>query len=358
MDPQGAYSPLADSPLAESDRDLVLAFQAGDKVAYDEMYRRYHLRVISVCSRVLHNPQDAEEATQETFLRAYQALARFNGNFRLGAWLSKIAANTSVDVLRAKMRAPLVALPDEPEAAGSESGPEDVVVGHSDRLQEALGEIKPLHATALALRDIQGMSHREMASHLSMSPDQVKALIHRARVSLRRAWDRAEGWALAPLLLFRPFSHRSHEQAGSPFVGVAPALTPLLAEKVAATALAVVAVLGGFPSAPQVVDPKPPALGKLVSAPDVAADKASLLELAVSPSESSAAPAGEAKADPVAELVPHISGTIGGHTHFDDPEEQEEQDPDDPTGSATHTAKGVVEKVRDVLEHPPTAPTL
>jgi RNA polymerase sigma-70 factor (ECF subfamily) len=354
MDPQGAYS-----PLVESDRDLVLAFQAGDKVAYDEMYRRYHLRVFAVCSRVLQNAQDAEEATQETFLRAYQALARFNGNFRLGAWLSKIAANTSVDVLRGKMRAPLVALPDEPEAAGSEFGPEDVVVGHSDRLQEALGEIKPLHATALALRDIQGMSHREMASHLSMSPDQVKALIHRARVALRRAWDRAEGWALAPLLLFRPFSHRSHEQAGSPFVGVAPTLSPLLAEKVAATALAVAAVLGGFPSAPQVVDPKLPPLGKLVAAPDVAADKATLFELADNSSpESSAAPAVKAKADPVAELVPHISGTIGGHTHFDDSEEPREQDPDDPTGSATHTARGVVEKVRDVLEHPPTGPNL
>jgi RNA polymerase sigma-70 factor (ECF subfamily) len=356
MDPEGAYT-----PLAESDRELVLAFQAGDKVAYDEMYRRYHLRVLAVCSRVLQNPQDAEEATQETFLRAYQALARFNGNFRLGAWLSKIAANTSVDVLRAKMRTPLVLLPDEPEAFSPESDPEEVVVGHSDRLEEALGEIKPLHATALALRDIQGMSHREMALHLSMTPNQIKALIHRARVSLRRAWDRAEGWAMAPLLLFRPFSHRSHEHTGSPFVGIAPTLPPLLAEKVAATAFAVVAVLGGFPSVPQVPDSARLGMGLgRVVAPNVEAEKGALLEVDESGREATQALAAvKPKTDSVAKLVPHISGTLRGHTHFDNSSEKKERGSNDPSANAAHTAKGVIEKVRDVLEDPPTSsPTL
>jgi RNA polymerase sigma-70 factor, ECF subfamily len=352
MDPEGAYT-----PLAESDRELVLAFQAGDKVAYDEMYRRYHWRVFSVCVRVLQNPQDAEEATQETFLRAYQALTRFNGNFRLGAWLSKIAANTSVDVLRGKMRAPLVALPDEPEAPAPESGPEEVVVGHSDRLQEALGGIKPLHATALALRDIHGMSHREMASHLAMTPNQIKALIHRARVSLKKAWDRAEGWALAPLLLFRPFSQRPHEQAGSQFMGVAPMLSPLLAEKVAATAFAVVAVLGGFPSVPQVSDSVPlvVGLGRVVD-PEVEAEKGALLDLGEPQQPSEAVAVEKTKGKRVADLVPHITETLKGHTHFDNSNESKKRESDDTTANATSTAKGVVEKVRDVLEQPPAAP--
>jgi RNA polymerase sigma factor (sigma-70 family) len=348
MDPHGAYS-----PLTESDQELVLAFQAGDEAAYNEMYRRYHGRVFAVCSRVLQNPQDAEEASQETFLRAYQALARFNGNFRLGAWLSKIAANTSVDVLRAKMRAPLVALPDEPEAVAPESDPEEVVVGKSVRLQEALGGIKPLHATALGLRDIQGMSHREIASHLSMTPNQVKALLHRARVSLKKAWDRAEGWAFAPLLTFRPFSNRSHEH--SPFVGAAPALSPLLAEKMAATAFAVAAVLGGFPSVPD-AEPKPIVVGDVAIAADVGPEKSALLAAGQKADTSRPVAADKGPSEPVAELVQEINRTLRGHTHFDDSEKKKKRDPDDPTANATHTARGAVEKVREVLEHPPTAP--
>src|SRR3712207_9131441 len=65
-----------------SDRDLVLAFKAGSRAAYDEMYERYRSRVYGVCRRILRDPQDAEEAAQETFLRAYQALHRFNGRER------------------------------------------------------------------------------------------------------------------------------------------------------------------------------------------------------------------------------------------------------------------------------------
>jgi RNA polymerase sigma-70 factor (ECF subfamily) len=353
MDPQGGFS-----PLTESDQELVLAFQAGDEAAYNEMYRRYHGRVFAVCSRVLQNPQDAEEAAQETFLRAYQALARFNGNFRLGAWLAKIAANTSVDVLRSKMRAPLVALPDEPEAVAPESDPEEVVVGKSVRLEEALGEIKPLHATALALRNVQGMSHREMASHLAMTPNQVKALLHRARVSLKKAWDKAEGWALAPLLTFRPFSNRSHDHAGSPFVGAAPALSPLLAEKVAATAFAVAAVLGGFPSVATYSENEPIVVGDVAVAPDTGPEKSVLLGASERADSDQSAAGGVEKppSEPVAELVEEINRTLKGHSHFDDSEKKRERDSEDPTARATNTAKGVVEKARDVLEQPPAGP--
>ena len=74
------------------DRELVIAFKAGDPDAYDEMYRRYSARVGSVCRRMLTNREDAQEATQETFLKAYLALPEFNGNYRLGAWLGRIAS--------------------------------------------------------------------------------------------------------------------------------------------------------------------------------------------------------------------------------------------------------------------------
>ena len=80
----------------------------GDRWAphYDEIYSRYSARVRSICRRMLGNSADAEEATQETFLRSYKALHRFNGQYQLSAWLSRIASNICVDHLRQRSRHP------------------------------------------------------------------------------------------------------------------------------------------------------------------------------------------------------------------------------------------------------------
>ena len=233
-----------------TDRELVQSFQQGDRSAYDQIYGRYRDRVYAICFRMLGRRPEAEEAAQETFLRAYQALGRFNGNYQVGAWLARIAANVSVDVLRARSRTTVVALPDDLESLETDQSPEEVVVGDHPRLEAAIDSIQPLHASALHLRAVQGLSHQEMAHHLAMSPAQVKALLHRARASLRRAWDRVEGMALVPILFLR---HLNGDRGGhANLVGATPAFTPALAEKVAASAVVVVTVLAGAPSAPPV----------------------------------------------------------------------------------------------------------
>lgn len=232
------------------DRVLVTAFQAGNDQVFEEIFKRYHHRVAAVCSRMLHSPQDVEEATQETFLKAYQALGRFNGNFYLGAWLARIATNVCVDHLRSKSRSNLVALPEDQDDISLEPGPEELVVGHHPRLERAIKEIQPLHASALALRAVEGLSHQEIAGRLRMTPSQVKALLHRARGSLRRAWDRAEGWALAPLFGFRHlFNERTTTDAGR-IASMSPSAAPFLLERVAASAMLMAAALSGMPSSP------------------------------------------------------------------------------------------------------------
>lgn len=241
------------TPSFASDRELVQAFQQGNCAAYDEIYRLYAPRIRRVCSRMLKNPQDVEEATQETFLKAFQALGRFNGQYQLGAWLCRIASNVCLDHIRARSRsAAQVALSDEHEAAGTERGPEDIVVGDNPRIHEAIAGIQPLHAQALKLRALGGLSHREMAGELHMTPAQVKALLHRARSSFRRAWDKAEGWALAPVAAVRGFfSDKSGTSpASSNFVGLTPSLSPMLAERMAASAVIVAVALTGAPSEP------------------------------------------------------------------------------------------------------------
>lgn len=257
------------TPPFASDRELVQAFQEGRRDAYDEIFRLYSPRIRRVCSRMLKNPQDVDEATQETFLKAYQALGRFNGQYQLGAWLSRIASNVCLDQIRARSRnAVQVSLSDEHEAAGTERGPEDIVVGEHPRIHEAIAEIQPLHAQALKLRALRGLSHREMAGELHMTPAQVKALLHRARSSFRRAWDKAEGWALAPVVAVRGFfSERSTSEASSNFIGITPTLSPMLVERVAASAVIVAVALSGAPTQPEGSRPPERRAPSVVAAP-------------------------------------------------------------------------------------------
>lgn len=225
-----------------SDRDLVLAFQAGDQAAFDELYRRHHERVARVCYRFMNNRPDAEEATQEAFIKAFQALPRFNGQFQVGAWLARIASNVCVDHLRVRSRTHLVALPSDDRSALAEPGPEEILIGNYPEIDVAIENIQPLHAHALKMRALEGLSHVEMAGHLRMSPPQVKALLHRARSSFKKAWDKAQGWLLTPILGARSLD-RSSQVSGTSNLAAISAQAPALAEKAAASVLIVMAAL-------------------------------------------------------------------------------------------------------------------
>lgn len=344
-------SPVA--PLSEwPDRDLVVAFKGGVPDAYDEMYRRYSARVHSVCRRMLGSTEDAREATQETFLKAYTALPRFNGEYRLGAWLARIAANVCVDTIRRRSRAAAsTPLTERHEAMSTDLGPEDVVVQDVPAMR-TLDHMQPLHARALRLRNLQGMSHREIAEQLNLSPIQVKALLHRARVSFKRAWDEASGWALTPLLGIRSFLHQNTKDAG----GVAPVpmwsqmAAPLLAEKVTASAMVVAIAISGAVAAPS-VSPD--------SAPPVAGDAFAALERDASLSltsreERTRAPKGEGIADKLAGLLDEVREAADGEDkkeRRDDRGRREDEDglPTDPDQASRQVVRQVNDALEDVL---------
>ena len=332
-----------------SDRDLVLAFKAGRRDAYDEMFRRHHDRVMRVCSRMLHNRQDAEEAAQETFLKAYQALPRFNGQFQLGAWLARIAANVCVDHLRVKSRSHLVSLPTDDLVREPESGPEDVVVGEFPRLDVAISNVQPLHARALALRAVEGLSHREIAGRLHLSPEQVKALLHRARHSLRKAWETAEGWALAPLMGTRSlFSRSESTQASSNIASVAPQV-PYFVEKVAASAVIVVAALSGLPSSPDANFTRPRTVAPRAAAPSVEAPRVSVIAADPKRAQTKAEVSETDIVD--ANLLGTIQATVGGHQKLsdDDGGNHGGNGEGDVISSATAAAQDSVRKIKDTL---------
>ena len=345
-----------------TDRDLVVAYQAGDPAAYEEMYRRYSHRVERICLRMLGNPQDADEATQEAFLKAFQALPRFNGNYQLGAWLARIASNVCLDQLRARSRSGhLVALPEADDLA-EPGGPEDLVTGDGARLKESLHHLQPLHARALMLRTFEGLSHQEMAGKLAMSPAQVKALLHRARTSFRRAWQRAEGWALAPVLGFRSFvagRSRTPTDMGGPvsgLTGATPMMNPLLAERVAASAVIVAAALTGFPSTPTSEPVRPRPIAAAPSTTVAAANRvADQPRVAPAPSRQAARPAAADEDDGINQaLMRKLHAAVHDHERNAKKARKKANGPDDPgvpVGPAG--TKPVTRKIKKVLDQIP-----
>jgi RNA polymerase sigma-70 factor, ECF subfamily len=174
-------------------RELTLAFQRGDADAYPAVYERYSPRVQGICRRMLPDQTEAEEAAQETFMRVYRALGRFNGRYQLGAWITRIATNVCLDHLRARARHPQPISLDEGHAedvSGDGTDPESLVMRRSeqDRVHECLAALPPVHRAALTLRDIEGLSYADIATALQMTESQVKALLHRARRGFRRSW--------------------------------------------------------------------------------------------------------------------------------------------------------------------------
>lgn len=201
---QGDYASL-------DDRMLVLDFQAGHPEAFVEIHGRYGTLARHVCRRLLANSHDTDEAFQETMIRVFQGLYRFNGRYALQPWISRIATNVSLDMIRSRARRPLFderAVEDH-EHVDLEDGPEEAFerLVERDLVLSVLTDLPDTHRRALILRELEGHSHREIGTAMGISPSQAKALIHRAKGSFRRRWmekaaDRSgiAGIALLPLV--------------------------------------------------------------------------------------------------------------------------------------------------------------
>lgn len=184
-------------PSTSEDKELALAFKRGEKGAYQAIYERHSARVQGVCRRMLLSPDDAAEASQETFLKVYQALNRFNGRYQLGAWITRIATNVCLDHLRATARRPTtwasVEELDEkelPRRLALEEEPETFFIKKTEgrRVYKVLQSLPPMHRAAIVLRDFEGLPYCEIALALDITESQVKALLHRARGGFKKSW--------------------------------------------------------------------------------------------------------------------------------------------------------------------------
>ena len=186
------------------DLDLARQAQDGDESAFAEIVRRYSPRVFSVASRFFRQRSLVEEAAQEVFLKAYTQLGSFEGRGSLEGWLTRIATNTCLNIVRGAKRRPEFSVSDltddeqnwlEQQSAGDGGEPASVenIVVATDLADRLLSVLSPEDQQALLMIDGENASIKEVAEATGWSESKVKVRAFRARKKVREAMERLLG---------------------------------------------------------------------------------------------------------------------------------------------------------------------
>jgi RNA polymerase sigma-70 factor (ECF subfamily) len=181
----------------QEESDWLERARGGDAGAYGRLVRAHQRRVHATALQMLGDRGEAEDATQETFLRAWRALERFDGRSKLSTWLYRICVNVCLNAIRRRKRRASSDLDDprvpEPTADPTQGRTDPAAALETDqterRLAAALESLSPTLRSAVVLVLLQGMPHKEAADVLGCPEGTVAWRIHEARRRLRLALD-------------------------------------------------------------------------------------------------------------------------------------------------------------------------
>jgi RNA polymerase sigma-70 factor, ECF subfamily len=180
----------------EPDHNLVNLAKQGLQSAFGILFQRYERRMLLIANRILRNQQDAEDAVQQAFTHAFVHLDAFQGDARFSTWLTRIAINESLQLLR--KRRPNHSSVNEPKTGDVEAHPLQIADAaatpeeHCDQhglsgiLHKAIGELKPIFRSVVQMHEIGELTSEKTAQLLGLSNGVVKARTFRARRLLRR----------------------------------------------------------------------------------------------------------------------------------------------------------------------------
>jgi len=189
--------------MGDEDPDLGRA-RDGDREAFGRLVRRHHRRVYAATLHILGNHPDADDATQEAFVRAYRGLAGFDGRADLATWLYRIAINTALNTLRGGKRGAALAQKSGTEAAHVGGRPEalgrtsDDPANRSEQSAEvartlaAIAELSPTLRVTLVLATIEELPHKQIAEILEIPEGTVAWRVNEARRLLRQRLNLVE----------------------------------------------------------------------------------------------------------------------------------------------------------------------
>jgi RNA polymerase sigma-70 factor (ECF subfamily) len=172
-------------PEIAGERQLIRRAQCGDGDAFGQLVVRHQQVVFNIAYRMMGNRQEAEDVAQEAFVKAYQALDRFDTQQPLAPWIRRIATNTALN--RIKQRRPETELDEEIFVTEQCPSPQaQTIAGEvSERLRAAVAALPPNYRAAIELRHFRGLSYQEMSEMLNAPLSDIKSWLFRARRKLR-----------------------------------------------------------------------------------------------------------------------------------------------------------------------------
>ena len=193
-----AFAPAQDAPLTERDLDwaVVQRVQAGNVAAFDQLVQKYREHIFSVIYNMTSNREDASDLTQETFIKAFQAIARFKGKSSFFTWIYRIAINSTMTFLKKRSRRRYISYEnineevhstDIIESLTAKNRSEKGAIVHElqEKLNDSLQKLSPKHRTVVVLHEIEGLSHVEITEITKASVGTVRSRLHYAKQQLQ-----------------------------------------------------------------------------------------------------------------------------------------------------------------------------
>ena len=175
------------------EQKLIALAQQGDQSAFEQLLDRYQKPVYHQALRLLNNPEDAADVTQEVFIKVWKHLPSFRGESGFATWLYRLTDNAAIDLLRReKKRRGNISLDEEESAAvlPADPAPTPHQAVEQQELREAvadgLQQLSEEHRQVLVMREVNGLTYEEIGRILDLTPGTVKSRIARARISLAK----------------------------------------------------------------------------------------------------------------------------------------------------------------------------
>ena len=196
---------IATAGCEAADAELVAAVRAGDDSAFEELYRRYQPRIARFVCGMLHDAARCEDVAQEAFLSALRRMRETDAEINFKPWIYQIARNAAIDSYRRNSHAVEVSMDaddglrasDRTRLVGLEGSPDAALITKErlDHLQGAFDELSDVHTRVLVMRELEGMSYREIGEKLELTRPAVESALFRARRRLQQEYARAEAVA-------------------------------------------------------------------------------------------------------------------------------------------------------------------
>ena len=182
-----------ENPQVENDLQLARASAAGDAAAFERIYQQYNRRVYSICLRMVGNPTEAEDLTQDVFVQLFRKIGSFRGESAFTTWLHRMTVNQVLMHFR-KRGVRMESTTDDGELpvqieVGTDR-PSRMPIIDSIALDRAVSELPPGYRTVFVLHDVEGYEHEEVARMLGCTVGTSKSQLHKARLRIRALLDK------------------------------------------------------------------------------------------------------------------------------------------------------------------------